>query len=92
MFADQVVAAPDNTIYAVRCAQQYVEQLASDSSTVNQWLQNVGDAKPADNDTCFLAATQKYIALLANVPSAPVLRIFAVNEKHEKLIQATFGN
>lgn len=85
VFADQVVAAPDNTIYAARCAQPFIEQLASDSSTVNEWVQNIGVAKPADNDTCFLAATQKYIALLANVPSAPVLRVFAVGEKREKL-------
>jgi hypothetical protein len=85
VFADQVVAAPDNTIYAVRCAQPFVEQLASDSSTVNQWVRNTGVSGAAENDTCFLAATQKYIALLANVPSAPELRIFAVSEKHEKL-------
>jgi hypothetical protein len=85
VFADQVAAAPDNTIYAARCTQPFVEQIASDGSTKNEWLQNGGVPKPADNDTCFLAATQKYIALLANVPSAPVLRIFALTEKHEKL-------
>jgi len=85
VFADQVVAAPSNTIYAVRCTQPFVEQLAGDSSTVNQWVRNTGVSGAADNDTCFLAATQKYIVLLANVPSAPVLRIFAVSEKHEKL-------
>jgi len=85
VLADQVVAAPNNTIYAVRCTQPFIEQLASDSSTVNQWVRNTGVSGAADNDTCFLAATQKYIALLANVPSAPVLRIFAVSEKHEKL-------
>jgi DNA-binding beta-propeller fold protein YncE len=85
VFADQVAAAPDNTIYAVRCTQPFIEQLASDSSTVNQWVRNTAVSGAADNDTCFLAATQKYIALLANVPSAPVLRIFAVAEKHEKL-------
>lgn len=88
VFADQVVAAPNNTIYAVRCAQPYVEQLASDSSTVNQWVRNTAVSGAAENDTCFLAATQKYVALLANVPSAPVLRIFAVGEKHEKLSKA----
>ena len=85
VFADQVATAPDNTIYAARCSQPFVEQLASDSSTVNQWVRNTGVSGAAENDTCFLAATQKYIALLANVPSAPVLRIFAVTEKHEKL-------
>jgi hypothetical protein len=85
VFADQVATAPDNTIYSVRCTQPFIEQLASDSSTVNQWVRNTGVSGAADNDTCFLAATQKYIALLANVPSAPVLRIFAVAEKHEKL-------
>ena len=85
VIADQVAAAPDNTIYAARCTQPFVEQLASDSSTVNQWVRNTAVSGAAENDTCFLAATQKYIALLANVPSAPVLRIFAVAEKHEKL-------
>jgi hypothetical protein len=85
VIADQVAAAPDNTIYAVRCTQPFVEQLASDSSTVNQWVRNTAVSGAAENDTCFLAASQKYIALLANVPSAPVLRIFAVAEKHEKL-------
>jgi hypothetical protein len=85
VLADQIVAAPNNTIYSVRCTQPFVEQLASDSSTVNQWVRNTGVSGAADNDTCFLAATQKYIAVLANVPSAPVLRIFAVAEKHEKL-------
>jgi hypothetical protein len=85
VLADQVVAAPDNTIYAARCGQPFIEQLASDSSTVNQWVRNTAVSGAAENDTCFLAATQKYIALLANVPSAPVLRIFAVAEKHEKL-------
>jgi hypothetical protein len=85
VFADQVATAPDNTIYAARCTQPFVEQIASDGSTRNEWLQNAGVPKPADDDTCFLAATQKYIAVLANVPSAPVLRIFALNEKHEKL-------
>jgi hypothetical protein len=85
VFADQVVAALDNTIYAARCGQPYVEQIASDGSTVNEWLLNAGVPKAADNDICFLAATQKYIVLLANVPSAPMLRIFALNEKREKL-------
>ena len=85
VFADQVAVAPDNTIYAARCTQPFVEQLSSDSSTVNQWVRNTGVSGAAENDTCFLAATQKYIVLLANVPSAPVLRIFALNEKHEKL-------
>jgi hypothetical protein len=85
VFADQVAAAPDDTIYAARCAQPYVEQLASDSSTVNEWVQNVVVPKPAANDTCFLAATQKYIALVTNVPSAPTLHVFALTEKHEKL-------
>jgi hypothetical protein len=83
--ADQVVAAPNNTIYAARCTQPFVEQLASDSTTVNQWVRNTGVSGAVENDTCFLAATQKYIALLANVPSAPVLRVFALTEKHEKL-------
>jgi hypothetical protein len=85
VIADQVAAAPDNTIYSARCTQPFVEQLASDSSTVNQWVRNTAASGAAENDTCFLAATQKYIALLANVPSAPILRIFAVAEKHEKL-------
>ncbi len=92
VFADQVVAAPDSTIYAARCAQPFIEQLASDSSTVNQWVRNTAISGAAENDTCFLAATQKYIALLANVPSAPVLRIFAVGEKHEKSVEAASGN
>jgi hypothetical protein len=85
VFADRVTAAPDNTIYLARCAQSSVSQVASDGSTMNQWVENAGAAKAADNDTCFLAATQKYVALLSNVPSAPVLHIFALTEKHEKV-------
>ena len=74
VIADRVVAAPDNTIYSVRCAQPFVEtSLPVTASTVNQWVQKqLSLSGAADNDTCFLAATQKYIALLANVPSAPV--------------------
>jgi hypothetical protein len=83
--ADQIAAAPDNTIYAARCTQPFVDQVASDASTVNHWMRSTAVSGAAENDTCFLAATQKYIALLANVPSAPVLRIFALTERHEKL-------
>jgi hypothetical protein len=85
VFADQIAAAPDNAIYVARCTQPWIEQVASDGDVTNQWVRNTAVSGAADNDTCFLAATQKYIALLANVPSAPVLRIFALSEKHEKL-------
>jgi hypothetical protein len=85
VFADQIAAAPDNTIYVARCTQPWIEQVASTGDVINQWVRNTAVSGAADNDTCFLAATQKYIALLGNVPSAPVLRIFALNEKHEKL-------
>lgn len=84
IFADQVLAAPDNTIYAASCRQPLIEQLDSNADTKNYWVA-AAPSSAAANDICFLAATQKYIALLANVPSAPVLRIFAVAEKHEKL-------
>ena len=85
VFADQIATAPDNTIYVARCTQPWVEQVNGNGDVTNQWVRNTAVSGAADNDTCFLAATQKYIALLANVPSAPVLRIFALNEKHEKL-------
>ena len=85
VFADQIAAAPDNGIYVSRCTQPWIEQVNSSGDVTNQWVRNTAVSGAADNDTCFLAATQKYIALLANVPSAPVLRIFALNEKHEKL-------
>jgi hypothetical protein len=85
LFADQIASAPDNTIYVARCAQPWVEQVNGNGDVTNQWVRSTGVSGATDNDTCFLAATQKYIALLANVPSAPVLRIFALNEKHEKL-------
>jgi outer membrane protein assembly factor BamB len=83
--ADRIAAAPDNTIYAARCTAPFIDQVASDASTVNHWVRNTAVSGAAENDTCFLAATQKYIALLANIPSAPELRIFALTEKHEKL-------
>jgi hypothetical protein len=85
VFADQIATAPDNTIYIARCAQPWIEQVTSNGDVTNQWVRNTGVSGAAESDTCFLAATQKYIALLANVPSAPVLRIFALGEKHEKL-------
>ena len=85
VFADQIATAPNNSIYVARCAQPWIEQVASNGDVTNQWVRNTAVSGAAENDTCFLAATQKYIALLANVPSAPVLRIFALNEKHEKL-------
>jgi hypothetical protein len=85
VFADQIAAAPNDTIYSARCLQPFVNQIASDASTVNQWVRSTAVSGAADNDTCYLAATQKYVALLANVPSAPELRIFALTEKHEKL-------
>jgi hypothetical protein len=85
VFADQIAAAPDNTIYVARCTQPWIEQVASNGDVSNQWVRNTAVSGAADNDTCFLAATQKYIALLANLPSAPVFRIFALNEKHEKV-------
>ncbi len=85
VFADQIATAPDNSIYVARCAQPWIEQVASSGDVTNQWVRNTAVSGAADNDTCYLAATQKYIALLANVPSAPVLRVFALNEKHEKL-------
>jgi hypothetical protein len=84
VFADQIATAPDNTIYIARCTQPWIEQVASSGDATNQWVRNTAVSGAADNDTCFLAATQKYIVLLANVPSAPVLRIFALTEKHEK--------
>jgi hypothetical protein len=85
VFADQIATAPDNAIYLARCAQPWIEQVASNGDVTNQWVRNTAVSGAAGNDTCFLAATQEYIALLANVPSAPVLRIFALTEKHEKL-------
>lgn len=85
VFADRIAAAPDNTIYVARCTQPWIEQVASNGDVTNQWVRNTAVSGAADSDTCFLAATQKYIALLANVPSAPVLRIFALHEKHERL-------
>jgi hypothetical protein len=83
--ADQIAAAPDNIIYTARCTSPFVDQIAGDASTVSHWVRNTGVSGAAENDTCFLAGTQKYIALLDNVPSAPELRIFALTEKHEKL-------
>jgi hypothetical protein len=85
VFAEQVTTAPDNTIYAARCAQPWVAQISSDGTMMNQWLPNAVAPKPADGDTCFLAATQKYVVLLTNVPSAPTLHIFTLTEKREKL-------
>jgi len=85
VFADQVAAAPDDSVYVARCAQSWVAQMTSNGEAMNQWVRSDSVPSASENDTCFLAATQKYIALLANVPSAPVLRIFALTEKHEKL-------